>query len=60
VSTYPHARDLFIEQQYNMDKDGSFGRAVPGSSGVWLAITDQHVVEWIRSTDASVKGRRTR
>ena len=49
VSTYPHTRDLFIEQQYRMKKDGTFGEAVEGSSGVWLAIGDADVVEWITS-----------
>lgn len=49
VSTYPHARDLYIEQQHRMKSDGSFGDAVEGSSGVWLAIGDEDVVEWITS-----------
>jgi hypothetical protein len=56
VSTYPHTRDLFIERQYNMEKDGNFGSPVEGSSGVWLAVTDDLVVEWIRSTEGNAKG----
>jgi len=47
VSTYPHSRDLYIQQQYNMSKNGRFKSAVEGSSGVWLAIGDADVVEWV-------------
>lgn len=56
VSTYPHARDLYIQQQYNMGKDGRFTSVVEGSSGVWLAIGDADVVEWLTSPFDPEKG----
>jgi hypothetical protein len=46
-STYPESRDLFIEDQYVVKEDGSFGERVPSSSGVWLSIRDDYVVEWL-------------
>jgi hypothetical protein len=46
-STYPEPRDLFIEDQYVVKEDGSFGERVPSSSGVWLSIRDDYVVEWL-------------
>jgi hypothetical protein len=49
IGTYPHGRDIFIQRQYVMDSDGKFEEPVVGSSGVWLSIGDQHVVEWVAS-----------
>ncbi|WP_127817671.1 DUF6338 family protein [Microbacterium sp. CPCC 204701] len=47
VSTYPHGRDIFIEEQWELDDKGRFLREVERSLGVWLAIPDTAVVEWI-------------
>lgn len=49
VSTYPHGRDVFIETQWEMGKDGRFLRPVKNSLGVWLAVPDDAVVEWLES-----------
>jgi hypothetical protein len=48
VSTYPEPRDLYIEDQHHVDADGTIGPQVDGTAGVWLAIKDDQVVEWIR------------
>ena len=47
VSTFPQSRDIYIESEWAMNDDGSFGDPLPESSGIWLAITDARTVEWI-------------
>lgn len=47
ISTYPQPRDIYIEKQYVMSDSGQFLEAIPTSAGVWLGITDRHIVEWI-------------
>lgn len=49
VSTFPHARDMFIQEQFTVDADGRFGQRVVGTSGIWLAITDGCIVEWLEN-----------
>lgn len=46
-STYPEPRDLFIHEQYSVDEYGNFGEKVPGTAGVWLAISDDCIVQWV-------------
>lgn len=46
-STYPEPRDLFIQEQYVMSEDGAFGDPLPLSGGVWVAVGDDYLVEWI-------------
>ena len=58
-STYPEPRDLFIQEQFVMSEDGAFGEPLPLSGGVWVAVRDDYLVEWIhdpieeKETDAS-------
>ncbi|TAL43775.1 MAG: hypothetical protein EPN91_05830 [Salinibacterium sp.] len=54
-SVYPEPRDLFIPIQWTMEVDGSFGKPVPNSAGVWVSLRNAQVVEWIDShpTDGS-------
>lgn len=37
---------MFVETQYHVGPDGSFGAPVDGSAGLWLSIKDDYVVEW--------------
>jgi hypothetical protein len=46
-STYPESRDLFISEQWTMSEAGEFTSPVEGTQGVWLAIVDTYVVEWL-------------
>ncbi len=48
VSTYPEPRDIYIEDQHHVGEDGMIGAAVDGSAGVWLALKDGDIVEWIK------------
>ena len=50
-STYPEPRDIFIEEQYVMGADGEFESPVEGSAGVWVAVTDAYLVEWLYDAD---------
>jgi len=61
-STYPESRDIYIEDQYRMEKDGSFLEQVPGTRGCWMTIPDGCVVEWIEpdyppEIDRTTKGK---
>ena len=46
-STYPEPRDIFIEEQYVMGDLGAFIEPVVRSAGVWVAVTDEYIVEWL-------------
>lgn len=50
-STYPEPRDIFIEEQFEMSTRGEFGEPVRGSAGVWVAVTDDYLVEWLYDSD---------
>lgn len=47
ASTYPRPRDIYIESQWKMKGDGAFDGKIAGTRGVWLAVTDTCVVEWL-------------
>jgi hypothetical protein len=46
-SVYPEPRDLFIPVQWSMGPDGTFGKPVENSAGVWVSLEGAQVVEWI-------------
>lgn len=46
ASTYPEPRDIFISHQYQMDSDGSLSEPAEGAAGMWLRISDEHIVEF--------------
>lgn len=46
VSTYPEPRDLYLSHQYHFEEDGSFGAPAPNAAGLWLRISDDHIVEF--------------
>lgn len=48
ISTYPEPRDIYVEDQHHVDDAGVIGEPVHGSAGFWMAITDEHIVEWIK------------
>ncbi|HWH26543.1 MAG TPA: DUF6338 family protein [Pseudolysinimonas sp.] len=50
-STYPEPRDIFIAQQWKLGPTGEFQSAVAGSQGVWLAVKDEYVVEWLQDQE---------
>lgn len=47
ISTYPEPRDIYIEDEHHVDKDGEIGEQVQGSAGVWLALKEGDIVEWV-------------
>jgi hypothetical protein len=48
-STYPEPRDLFIEESWEMSPQGEFHAKVPNSAGLWIAIQDHCIVEWVHA-----------
>ncbi|TFC04039.1 DUF6338 family protein [Cryobacterium sp. MDB2-33-2] len=51
-STYPHSRDVYIQEQFAVDAAGAIGDKVPNTGGVWLSIPDGSIVEWLREPPA--------
>lgn len=47
VSTFPQPRDLYISHQYAMSEEGEFLNPIPRTGGVWLRISDEHIVEFL-------------
>ncbi|AZZ56611.1 hypothetical protein C5E08_12380 [Rathayibacter iranicus] len=47
ASTYPRSRDIYIQEQFEVLPDGTFGAKIDGTRGVWLSVPDHSVVEWI-------------
>lgn len=46
VSTYPEPRDLYLSHQYHFQEDGSFDAPAQNAAGLWLRISDDHIVEF--------------
>lgn len=47
LSSYPQPRDIYIQEQFEVDERGVIGARVPNTAGVWLAIPDGCIVEWL-------------
>jgi hypothetical protein len=47
VANYPQPRDLYIEEQFEVFADGSFGARIENTRGVWVTIPEQAIVEWL-------------
>jgi hypothetical protein len=47
VSTYPQQRDVYIQEQFEINEDGTFGARVRNTAGAWLAVSDDCIVEWL-------------
>lgn len=47
VSTYPHSRDIYIQEQFAVDESGTIGERLENTAGVWLSIPDGAIVEWL-------------
>lgn len=47
VSTYPQPRDIFIQEQFEIDDKGSIGARIPNTGGVWLTVAEGSIVEWL-------------
>ncbi|GAA0424021.1 hypothetical protein Acor_44790 [Acrocarpospora corrugata] len=45
ASAYPQPGDLFLESQYRMKPDGSFGPRIPGTGGLYVKTADIDLLE---------------
>jgi hypothetical protein len=50
ASAYPQAGDLFLQSQYHLMPDGTFGDRVTGSAGLYLRASDIDVLEILECT----------
>lgn len=47
ASSFPEPRELFLEQGFMMNEDGSFGYAVENTTGVYIRCDDIRVIEFL-------------
>jgi len=47
ISTYPEPHDIYLQSQWTIGKDGTIGERMPRTAGVWVALKENTVVEWI-------------
>lgn len=47
LSGYPESRELFLQQAWLLNDDGSFIEAVKGSKGVWIRCDDAQLVQFL-------------
>lgn len=50
TATFPHPTDLYLQAQYTMNDDGTFGPRVPGTAGVYVRGEDVEVLEILEAT----------
>ena len=55
-SSYPEPRDLYIPEQWDMDKKGTFLQRSERTSGVWLSLEGAQVVEWLEAQPTAEGG----
>lgn len=48
IATYPESRDIFIPEQWKMGSDGEFLEPMIDSLGVYVPLTGNERVSWIR------------
>jgi hypothetical protein len=53
VSSYPEPREIFLESANLMEPDGSFGREVDGSAGLYVRCDDVRLIEFVDGIVAS-------
>jgi hypothetical protein len=55
MSTYPQPRDIYIQSQWQLNPNGEFVAKIEGGAGLWLAITDGCVVDWLGANSSAVQ-----
>jgi hypothetical protein len=53
VATYPEARDIFIDIEWQMSETGGFEGPVPDSRGLYVPLDGQVRVAWLKAPDQS-------
>ncbi|OIJ63616.1 DUF6338 family protein [Streptomyces mangrovisoli] len=46
ASSYPQPGDLYLESQYRMEPDGTFGPRMPGTAGLYVRAADVDLLEF--------------
>jgi hypothetical protein len=47
VSGFPEAREVFLNEAWELDEDGVFLHAVPGTAGIWIRCDDVQFVQFL-------------
>jgi hypothetical protein len=55
VSTYPEPRDIYISQPWKISETGAFQERNTESVGMWLAIPEGAIVEWLWGGERQIK-----
>ncbi|NQW03684.1 MAG: hypothetical protein HQ485_06615 [Acidobacteria bacterium] len=53
ASSYPHGRDIYIEQSWVVDDTGHFVRAVPDSAGALVSFDECELIEFFQTLPES-------
>lgn len=53
ASSYPHRRDIYVEEAWVIDDDGQFQWKVPDTAGALVSIEDCELIEFFRTSSAS-------
>lgn len=50
LSGYPESREIFLQQAWLLNDDGSFIEAVKGTKGMWIRCDDVQLVQFLEET----------
>lgn len=50
-TSYPEAREIFVERAWELDENGDFLEEVNGTAGRWIQCSDALLVEFVRPDD---------
>ena len=56
ASGYPDTQDIFLERAWHLDAEGRFMSPSPASKGMLVARSDVEVIEFLKATQAELKG----
>ena len=56
ASGYPDTQDIFLERAWHLDAEGRFVSSSPASKGMLVARSDVEVIEFLKATQAELKG----
>jgi hypothetical protein len=47
-TSYPEAREIFVEQAFQLNDEGEFGEVVENTAGRWIKCDDAMIVEFVK------------
>jgi hypothetical protein len=52
-TSYPEAREIFVERAWELDENGDFHEEISGTAGRWIQCSDAVLLEFVRPEDQS-------